>query len=303
MKVIYRFYEPNQGLEEVQAKIFNFNMENLETYDQRGDPEEIRKRYEFNLTDPKQVRFAFTEEGEPLAYIQSRINQNKTISIGYPWAMPKCPSEVQEKIFDELFNYIKDKKKPKEINYWLFYKWREQIDFFERKGFSKKIEGYRYEFDVLETSKLDLLNNNHYRSRLATDDDLGLLLEVSLLDKDMNNAGFTEKWLRSYFTEKVLKDGHCILVFKNDQIVCSSAPLRFKENNKEIIILRFTATKPGNEKAWLPLISHITQECLRIGWNDVPLRVNTSSDSKIADILKTLNPKIKPSYHFYIYEY
>ena len=65
------------------------------------------------------------------------------------------------------------------------------------------------------------------------------------------------------------------------------------------IILRFTATKPGYEDAWPYLLVAIAKECIKAGW-DLPLDVNLEDESKVANILLKLKPKISVSYHLYV---
>ena len=81
MEIVYRFYEPNQGLEEVQAHLYN------QATGEKATAEQIRTRYETEKTNPRFVRYAFAEDGKPLAYIQAKKEKNK-FAIGYPWAVP-----------------------------------------------------------------------------------------------------------------------------------------------------------------------------------------------------------------------
>ncbi|MFX0051481.1 MAG: hypothetical protein ACFFAJ_16980 [Candidatus Hodarchaeota archaeon] len=304
MDVQYCYYEKDQGLEELQVKIFNYNMRALKTPDQVARAEEIKERYERENPDSKQIRFALTKDGKPLAYIQSRFSKENKVAIGYPWAMPECPKNVQEKLFDEMLSYL-IKRRPKEINYWLYYKWEKQIDFFKRKHFVRKIKGIKYEFEIDKTSRINL-PDSIFTSRLATEEDLDSLIEISLLDEDMGNAGFTKNWLRKYFTDKVLPDGKCVLVFDQDaQIVCASAPLKqHNEIEGDYIILRFAATRPGYEEAWRVLINRIAKICVETGWIDTgPLVVFSGSDHvTFMNIIEKLQPIKKPSYDLYVYK-
>lgn len=303
MDVQYHYYEKDQGLEEIQAKIFNYNMKALKTTDQRATAKEIKERYERENPEKKQIRYALTEDGKPLAYIQSRFTEDNKVSIGYPWGMPECPANVQEKLFDEMFSFIKGRK-PKEINYWLYYRWEDQIKFFKKKGFVRKIEGIRYEFEINKTSEFELDESN-FTSRLATEEDLDSLIEISLLDEEMGSAGLTKNWLGKYFTEKVLPDGKCVVVFdRENQIVSASAPLKQHDQIEgDYIILRFAATRPGYEAAWPVLITQIAKTCVEVGWTDSgPLIVFSGSDSeKLLNVLKKLKPNKKPSYDLFVF--
>ena len=114
----------------------------------------------------------------------------------------------------------------------------------------------------------------------------------------------TKEVMIDYFKNKVLADGHAILVFKEGKIVCASAPLREYPGQEEQdhMILRFTATRKGYEEAWKTLIIEIAKECVATGskWTQNPLRINVEGGSKQADILSTMNPRIKPSYDYYV---
>lgn len=294
MKVIYKFYTPNQGLEEIQARIFNHNTGFNAT------AEEIRERYKRGKTNPHFIRYAFSEEGQPLAYVQARVAQDKSILIGYPWAYPECPEEVQNVLFDEMLAYILQKE-PKQINYWIRNDWEKQTQFFERKGFRRTIEGFCYLFDVKDLSQRTS-EDLTYHSRVATLDDLEFLIEIGSIDKELKRL-FSRSWLQDYFTNKVLKDGHCILVFDNEeQIVCASAPLRWKEEAEDVekhIMLRFTATRPGNERAWETLVIALAKECTVIEWTDLPIRVDGKKGSEIDQILKKYNPESTTCYDLF----
>lgn len=293
MKIVYRYYEPNQGLEEIQARLFN------QATNGNATAEQIQNRYETEQTDPRFVRYAFTEEGEPLAYCQARIEENQSIAIGYPWAIPDCPTEVQEKLFDELLQYIK-RSNPKEIHYWLNVNWKDQIEFFRKKGFIRSISGFAYDFDVNQLSQKRI--DQTFSTRIATDDDLNTLLEIAKVDKDLKRV-FTEKGFISYFKDKVLYDGHCVLTFKDNLVVSATAPLREwpdKRKDDKFMILRFTATRPSFFKSWKTLLIAVAKECVTAGWTDLSLRVFDSSEAELARILKEYDPKIEPSYDMYV---
>lgn len=65
MKAVSRYYEPNQGLEELQAKIYPENSGHPATAVQ------IRERFKVEKRDLKTVHYALTDDGKPLAYVQS----------------------------------------------------------------------------------------------------------------------------------------------------------------------------------------------------------------------------------------
>ncbi len=293
MEIVYRFYEPNQGLEEIQAHLYN------QVTGEKATAEQIRARYETEKTNPKFVRYAFDENSEPLAYIQAR-KEKKSFAIGYPWALPSCPPEVQEKLFNEMLDYIKQKN-PHEISYWLKSTWKDQISFFTSRGFVRQVEGFGYDFDVSAVSKLEIPDQT-FTSRIASDDDFDLLLEIAKVDEDLKKV-YTEEWFKNYFKDKVLPDGHCVLVFQDNLIVCASAPLKEwpdKTEADDYMILRFTATRPGYINAWKTLIIDVTRECVTTGWTEKPLRVFADSKTEVAGLLEELNPVKVPTYDKYV---
>ena len=105
MKVVYRHYEPEQNLEEIRAKIYT-SASGLP-----ANPDIIRLQAQ--NSDPKLMRFAFTDKDDPLAYISASGSdvQPWTIGMGYPWNLPECPPAAQEKLFKDLVGYIKKNEK------------------------------------------------------------------------------------------------------------------------------------------------------------------------------------------------
>ncbi|MFX1492169.1 MAG: hypothetical protein ACFFBU_07895, partial [Promethearchaeota archaeon] len=178
MKVNYRHYEPDQNLEEIRAQIYTTASGLPATADQ------IRLRA-LN-SDPKLMRFAFTEKEEPLAYISASGSDSQpwTIGMGYPWALPECPSNVQVQIFKDLVSYIKENEKIQEIVTGVVLSSKiadEQIRFFTEKGFTEKERVFIYalDYDVTEVSGWKLTKElRAFRSRVATSKDINRLIEV-----------------------------------------------------------------------------------------------------------------------------
>lgn len=279
MKVVYRHYEPNQGLEELQAKIYT---------EVSGLPATVEQIRERNMSrDPKTTLYALTEDGKPLAYVTSRDSRHHVgrTYIFYPWALPNCPGEVQEKIFDDLLTYIKKRKDPPEIAGAVILTSKipeEQIKFFQKKGFVDKEHVYRccLDFDINEVSGWKMANDvSSFSSRLATIEDLDRLIEISQVAPSMRKAFPNYEARRSYF-KRVLKDGHVVLIFQGDQVVAAGAALKFKPDrlwltgDKERIIMRFSAVRPGYLHAWKRLVIELSKECKAAGWADTPLRIN-----------------------------
>jgi hypothetical protein len=301
MKVIYRHYEPEQNLEEIRAKIYTTASGLPATADQI--------RLQALNSDPKLMRFAFTEKDDPLAYISASGSDSQpwTIGMGYPWAVPKCPSNVQEKIFKDLVSYIKSNEKIQEITTGVALTSKiadEQLRFFREKGFTEKerVFFYALDYDVTEVSGWKLTKDiRSFRSRVATSKDINRLIEVCQSDPNTRNAFPTQEAWESYFTDRVLKDGHAIMVFKGDEVVAASAPLRFKPDGiflrgkEERIIMRFRAVRPGYRAAWKRLLIELAKETVAAGWTDLPLReqIFFSTNELTAPILAEQHPDIE----------
>ena len=301
MKVNYRHYEPDQNLEEIRAKIYTTASGLPASADQ------IRLRA-LN-SDPKLMRFAFTEKDDPLAYISASGSDSQpwTIGMGYPWALPKCPSNVQKQIFKDLVSYITENKKIQEIVTGVVLTSKiadEQIRFFTEKGFTEKerIFLYALDYDVTEVSGRKLTKDiRAFRSRVATSKDINQLIEVCQSDPNTRNAFPTQEAWESYFTDRVLKDGHAVMVFKGDQVMAASAPLRFTPDGiflrgkEERTIMRFRAVRPGYRAAWKRLLIELAKETVAAGWTDLPLReqIFFSTSEYTAPILAENHPDIE----------
>jgi hypothetical protein len=278
LKIIYKNWEPDQGLEDHQAKIYT------EASGLPATADQIRER---NLSrDPKFTRYALSDKGEPLAYVTSRdaSSERGRTYVSYPWTLPNCPKKAQNKIFDEQIAYLKNREETTEIatTFVLGSKIiKDQIKYFKKKGFEERERIYRYinDLEVKDAIKLDVdKKSKSLVSRVATKDDIDTLVELCQLDSHIRAAFQTEDEFKDYFENRVLKDGHCVILFDGDKAVAATAPLRFQPNgiyltgDEEKIILRFYAIRPGYTYSWSRLISEVAKEAKSTGWTDIALR-------------------------------
>lgn len=279
MKIVYKNWETDQGLEEAQEKIYT----TVSGLAARAD--QIRGR---NIERGNEAtKYALTEEGEPLAYVTSYEYGDDTnrVGIGYPWSMEDCPTEAKEKIFNELMAHLKAKEGVGEIRTSVVSASKikgEMVEFFEKNGFTEVERGYRYtiDLDVVETSKSEATSAaGNLTGRVATEEDIDILYEVSMADDFTNRAFPNEEAWRAYFKDRVLKDGHAVIVFDGDKAVAASAPLRYKPDgvflsgDEDRIIMRFTSIRNGYTDVWHRLVVEIAKECKSAGWTDIPIRV------------------------------
>jgi hypothetical protein len=281
MKVVYKVWEPDQGLEDIQARLFS---------EASGIPERAEVIRQRNLQRaPEMTRYALTEDGEPLAYVTARDSssgEGRTY-IGYPWKMPDCPEEVQLKIFDELLSYLDKREETKEIGTTIITRSRlreVQEEFFTQRGFEEdeRIFTYILPLDVVETTKLKVSEKGAaLKSKAATEKDIDHLVEIFMAEEGLRNQVANEEAARSYFTERVLQTGHAVLLYDGDKVVASTAPLRFQPDgnrvrgDEERIIMRFTAIRPGYEYAWTRLLVEMAKACKKAGWTDVPIQAES----------------------------
>ncbi|MHA1943031.1 MAG: hypothetical protein ACW96M_01415 [Candidatus Thorarchaeota archaeon] len=290
MNVVYKKWNPEEKLEEVQAKIYT-DVSGLP-----ARPEEIKPR---NIQRGEEsTRYALTKEGEPLAYVTSWISDDTPGQggIGYPWSMKDCPTEAKEKIFDDLFTHLKKEKKLTDIRTGIVLTSKiakDQFEFFKEKGFEEVERAYRYtkdlEIEKLASKKLEG-KYAKLKSRLATKDDIDALVEVSLSDPQLNRAFPDEEQFRNYFENRVLEQGNAVMILDDDKVVAASAILKMKPDGvflfgeEERVLMRFTAIRPGYRYAWKKLVVEIAKDAKNAGMKDIPLRVGFgfTSDGAIA---------------------
>ena len=310
LKVKYTKWEDNKGLEELQAEIYT------EASGLPARPDEIRHRNNDRGADS--TLYALTEDGKPLAYVTSYRYDDGTdrAGIGYPWAMKDCPKEAQEKIFNDLLGHLKTQDDVKEIRISVGFNSKisgDQIKFLEERGFSEVERAYRYTLDLAieEASKMKLdAKAKGLKRKAATLDDVDTLIEVTRSDPQVRNAFPSDEAFREYFTDRVLKDGHCVILFDGDKAVAASAPLKLQPDGRAVtgdeerIIMRFTAVRPGHEYAWKRLVSEIAKEAKKAGWEATPIQVGYgyTADGVIAQGIADLRPEVEPYSIIYRYD-
>ncbi|MHA2236396.1 MAG: hypothetical protein ACXABH_13770, partial [Candidatus Thorarchaeota archaeon] len=279
MKVVYKKWNPDDGLEEVQAKIYT------EASGLPARAEEIKPRNETRGVDS--TRYALTKDGEPLAYVTSWIHDDDPTEggIGYPWSLKDCPEEAKLKIFDELFTHLKTEKKLKEINTGIVVNSKlakDQVKFFKKRGFEEYERAYRYTKDLdvekLASKKLDG-KYAKLKSKIATKEDVDTLIEVSMSDPQLRRAFPDEEAWRNYFENRVMEQGNAIMLLDGDKVVAASAALKLKPDGiflfgeEERVLMRFTAIRPGYRYVWKRLAVEIAKDVKKSGIKGIPIRV------------------------------
>jgi hypothetical protein len=292
MKINYKYWEKDAGLEEIQAKIYNENNPENATPVTAKD---ITNRFENEKIDPKTVRYAFTEDKTPLAYIQARdYSEVGETHLGYPWALKSCPEEVQHKLFDEMLAYLKTRDSELPIRVNVAVSNENIVNFVSKKEQLTKVgKSYRREFDVHKL-KTHTATDMGFTTRKATNDDVDILVNLIKTDGRYSGQFSEDAEIAKYFSERVLPDDHCYLVFKDDKLVMASAPLitKLPGDSEERLILRFHSYLPDHETAFEPLLIEIAKECVSAGLDTKPLSVfDGIGDSEvIKGIIKKFEP-------------
>ncbi|UCG03778.1 MAG: hypothetical protein JSW11_07285 [Candidatus Heimdallarchaeota archaeon] len=281
LKLIYRYYEPGQGLEEQQAKIYT------EVSGLPADAEEIKRRFKGEKRDPLSARYVLTEDKKLIAYVQTSKWPARpgTFIISYPWALPECPLDVQEKIFDELITWLQDTIHPQVIAGEVVFgtpTTDERIAFFQRKRFVEKEHLYVYsrDFNLVDVSNWEMTNEmTSYACRLGTTVDLDQIIEVCHADNYVRDVFPSVEEAKYYLENTFLKDDHNKLILKDGQIVSVGLPYRRKltrgkDKGLEIIGLT-SATRLEHPQAWKRLLIEVAKDCLKRGWENLPLRIST----------------------------
>ncbi len=309
MDIVYKNWASGQGLEDVQARIYS------EVSGIPANAEEIGPRNDTRGSDAS--RYAFTKDGTPLAYITSLTipQEPGRVHIGYPWSLPECPVEVKDKLLNDMIAYWKSREDTKRIttSVVLASKTKDaQIEYFEQMGFVKDEIAYTYskDFDVEKTSKLEVSGPaESLRCRVASEADLDSLIELTKSDPFMSQAFPNDEAYVSYFKDRVLKDGHAVILFDGDKAVAASAPLLFKpdgrilEGNEDRIIMRFTSIRPGYTHAWNRLLIEVAKQAKSAGWKEVPIRsvFGFRAQGPVVQGIASMQPEMQEREVFFFY--
>ncbi len=310
MDVVYKMWKSGEGLEDVQARIYT------EVSGIPANAEEIGPRNDERGTEAS--RYAFSKEGEPLAYITSLISDSNLgrIHIGYPWSLPGCPGEVKDKLLSEMITYWKGQENTRIIrtSVVLASKTKDtQIEFFEKRGFVLDEIAYSFtkDFDIEKLSELEMSGPaSSLKCQIANDEDIDTLIEVTKIDPYMSTAFPNDDAYVPYFKDRVLKDGHAVILYDGDTAVAASAPLLFKPDGRillgeeERVIMRFTSIRPGYTYAWKRLLVEIAKEAKKAGWKEVPIRsyFGFTAQGAVVQGLAEIQPELDAREIFFVYK-
>jgi hypothetical protein len=263
----YQFWQQNKGYEDMQADVFNI----ANTFKfQPASGDQIRETFEKEVINPKTVRYAFKDD-KMVSYVQARIkDKSQEVHLSFPWAIPKTPSEIPDKLFDDMIDYLQkdDNLSSYSIRVNLMAQPIENIEFLTKRGFVKK-NTWRTLFLSLE----ELASSTHdekYCVKKGTEKDLDSFIGLFRDDGRYQTQFPTDDSIREYF-DKVNEVGHVVLVYEGDVLTAASAPSLIKPpgEDDERIILRFTAFKDiNNQDLYVPLYIAVAKECMESGFGE-----------------------------------
>lgn len=303
MKVEYKNWKSGKKYEEYQAKIYT------EVSGIPANPEQIGPRNDERGTEA--TKYAFSEEGAPLAYITSDVvdEADGRVLVGYPWSLPGCPIEVKDKLLNDMIDHLKKKEGTHRIVTSVVLQSKtkdDQIAYFKARGFVENASGFAFnkDFDVEKIIKKKFDGPaGSLKAKIAADDDLDTLIALTKEDPRMSTAFPNDDAYESYFKDRVLKDGHAVILFDGETAVAASAPLLFKpdgqilQGDEERVIMRFTSIKPGHSYAWKRLLVEVAKGAKDAGWNKTPIRVSFGLQSQ--DPLVTAIVEVIPEMTLY----
>lgn len=264
----YKNYEPNKGLEAIQAEIFN------QANNRNVKPEEIRERFERENIDPKTVIYAFDEKDQPVAYVQARDYPNRQeIHLGYPWAISGCPIDVQKKMYIDLLTYIKTRDSDLKI----------MTNIPDKSGFIEFVKAQKF----IENRRTVLINVDKnsigktkylslpYSIKKATIEDLDRIKHAYF--KALGDLARSDDENFTKFLSDCIESGYTYMAIKNDKIagVCTNRVPDPETINQEgqFVGLQFFFALIGEEEAIPILMNNAIEVSEREKWNRNTIRI------------------------------
>lgn len=303
--IIYKKYEENKGFEKYQAEIYNSiaTKHNARTF----TAESIDKRLHDHKPeqDRNGMTFAFTSDMKPIAYIQYREYAQGKVRIGYPWAIDGTPQEVKDKLFYDLFEYLK-KKYPETKKFYLGFLNHAFADIIEdiksHYQFKEDSTFASYTFDVAKASAVPL--PDEYSFKEASEDNLELLIGIALSDNKVGQLGKgrIEDFFKTRFFTQENKDRLSMIFLKNNENIGMVALSKTTERDVDYSSIRMLALKRGEEVSYKFIISALAKFLLSKEWN-YPISMNfDKTQKKEEETVKNLGATFVSKAFEFVYE-
>ena len=210
--------------------------------------------------DPKTIRFAFSNEGEPLAYNEAIIRPaEKKTYIGYSRGMANCPKEVLETLYFDMFEYVKQKFPENEIFMGYISKnWSQAYEFAQSQGFFVVDETDLYELLELPEDALD------YTTRIADETDFDEVFPAFQFNERLSLT-FPDEQAFKNFVASLLSRKTVILAFKESILVGVLVYLRSAVKGTLILFLEVSPQYINAVNSLLTVLHDIR---ISNQWND-----------------------------------
>jgi hypothetical protein len=295
VNVVYRYYESEAGLEEIQAEIYNTAVKRY-----GGNPataEQIKTRYQDENFDPKGVRYAFDDQGKPLTYIQTRRTPN-FVYIGYPWAIDPnstTTKEAQTKLFDEMLEYVKLQNPEKDIVLGnIQNNWNEAIDFVKKRNFEVRNKNLRYSFTVSDLAKTTV---PRFKSKIAEVDDVPKL--VKLMDKEPAYENtFPDEEAATNFFKGCVERGETIMIYDDAGELISAGAITGGDIDQNIF-LQFTVTDITKMAGWKAVLVELAKFYDKKGLGDKNFVITPDLEEEQVKFYEENNAKVFSESYLY----
>ena len=284
MNITYKNYAPNEGLEEIQGKLYSMNNNRTVT------GKEIQERFEQEKIDPKSVIYAFTSENKPLAYIQARdYPQLGQTHIGRPWTTPECPDEVKEKMFNDLFKYMVSRETDLKLllNTNLDPK-IEQLAKDHNMVLDRNL--VQFEFDRSTLAKFDKSPYN-YTIRKATMDDLEGIYTCRNIAYRVDPKERNERFIE--YLKTTIESGYFYLVYDGEMLIGAGAsrkPTEDEETTNLGLAIIFTLLE--KEEVIVFLFDHLLKLAEKDEWKKDHISIDyTDENDREMEILRSVARK------------
>lgn len=245
---VFKKYAPDQGFEDFQALIYNAAIKVYDGSTVTGEAIKTRLQNHKPEQDRNGITFAFLDD-QPVAYIQYREYNTGKVYIGFPWSVPGTPDVVSDKLFNDLFFYIKDKYPDKKQLFLGFIntKYTGALERIKSFGFSQNDWTAIYEIPFNLFPSFD----PSYQFKLATVDDLDSLLDVSLSDDSVNGMG--REGLENFFKNNLFnpEQNTLVIILQKDGV---NIGVIGSNINDDLLPGRIVAVKKGHESSFKHLL-------------------------------------------------
>jgi hypothetical protein len=255
MSYIIKTYnsDPSINFDKVQVDIYNSVVK--EYTGNTVSEEFVKERIERDKFDHKGMMYAFSQDNKPLAYIRYYLYPSGSLYIGYPWSTPDCSPEIQEKLFEELKKYIKERY-PDRKNARMGYtdnRIKPFHDFARKHNLEKNGWEVTFHIDVEEYSKMDF---DDYIYREAKETDIEQLVQLAMEDFDFigQEEYLSENQTRKYFTKEIFPNVISVFLLKGTEIIGVAGAWRNRpRDNSKITRIKYESMKKkyANERFYL----------------------------------------------------